>query len=122
MGVRLYRAAVISTIAIAIVAGVVALVAAIVGEDVETFADGFDPAVSHTLRGPVLERYRAEGGPAGPLGLPLSEEYPTTYEPMTSQGADREVGFRHGAIYLDSRSGQTWFGLWYAYVPPEPAP
>ncbi|WP_285590512.1 hypothetical protein [Actinomycetospora sp. NBRC 106378] len=119
---RLCRAAVISTFAIAVVAGVVALVAATVGEDVETFADGFDPTVSHTLRGPVLERYRAEGGPAGPLGLPLSDESPTTFEPMTSRGADREVGFRHGAIYLDSQSGHTWFGVWYAYLPPDPIP
>ena len=119
---RFYRAAVVGTLAIAVVAGVVALVAANSTMDVETFADGFDPTVNHTLRGPVLERYRAEGGPAGPLGLPLSEESPTTFEPMTSRGADREVGFRHGAIYLDSRSGQTWFGVWRAYVPPELTP
>jgi hypothetical protein len=84
--VKLYRAAVLGTAAVAMIAGVVALVALAASPKAETFSDGFDATASHTLRGPILDRYLAEGGPS--------------------------------ARSLNSRTGETWLGVWVAYTQP----
>jgi uncharacterized protein with LGFP repeats len=61
----------------------------------------------HALVGPVLDRYLDEGGPSGVLGRPVSDERPASPGPSTPLGADREVAFEFGTIYLDSAAGTT---------------
>lgn len=55
----------------------------------------------------VLNRYLDEGGPSGQLGRPVTGRRPTSPAPHTPLGADQEVVFEHGTIYLDSTVGHT---------------
>ena len=59
------------------------------------------------LTGPVLSRYMDEGGPTGALGLPRGRERRARPGPSTPLGADREVDFEFGTMYLDSTSSRT---------------
>jgi uncharacterized protein with LGFP repeats len=121
---RAYRAAVLSTAAIAVIAAVVTGVAhAAAGgaENCAAFPDASQRSVTHQVCGPILARYRSEGGPAGRLGLPTSDEGPVTVAALQGQ-ADRQVAFQGGTIYLEESTGETTIGRWVAYRPLQPSP
>jgi hypothetical protein len=52
------------------------------------------------LVGPILARYREEGGPAGRLGFPVSDV-------VTAPDGTQSATFEHGAITYDPATGET---------------
>lgn len=109
-----YRVVVVAVAVVAAVAGAVALISAASSPpQCETFSDAFDATVGHEVCGPILAAYRAQRGPEGYLGLPLSGEEPVTNETYMQFGT-RQVGFRRGAIYLKPATGETAVGAWYS--------
>ena len=60
-----------------------------------------DLAGVHWLTDPIEQRYQSEGGPAGALGFPVTDE---ATDPATGR---RQVTFEHGVITYDPATGQT---------------
>lgn len=113
---RGWMAAIVAAAVAGIAGSVVVLASSRGGPGCASFPDAFHAGTSHELCGPVLDRYRVEGGPDGRLGFPTGSERTVTSGPALRL-ADREVGFRNGTIYLDSRSGRTVVGAWFPYNP-----
>jgi SpoIID/LytB domain protein len=67
----------------------------------QKFEDGViyfsDPTGAHELHGPVLDRYRKEGGPGGSLGFPTSDV-------RKLQNGNLRANFEHGVITCDGSS------------------
>src|SRR3712207_9040949 len=54
---------------------------------------------AHEVKGAILARYQATGGPTGPLG------YPTTDERATPNGKGRYNAFQRGSIHFTPATG-----------------
>jgi uncharacterized protein with LGFP repeats len=70
-----------------------------------TYPDAELPGRSHEVSGLVLDRYLAEGGPEGWLGLPAAPRRGAVLAALP--GRTRVAAFRHGWIVLDLRTRRT---------------
>lgn len=126
---RWYRRLLVVTAAVALVAGLTALAGVAMAGDTAgasacaVFPDGSEPvggrvdavATTHRVCGRFLACYQADGGPAGPFGLPIDDERPNSLRP--ERIGDRVQGFRRADMFLTSATGEIRVGGWFTYTP-----